>query len=237
MTAVDLIPQEMKLSQVRCRRLRFWLIVILLTVTFSGVWAGVKYLGYRKYTRMSRDTAQKQGDIQLEIQKLTQAKDELDSWQSRIVVLDELGRYPDFVGMFDYLSSRSPQLLYLDEIKITQLDSDGKGAGASLKLPDGAAMFELKNMAGSAAANGAGTIPRRPNIMRLKGQAVNYQAVADFLNILKASRFCRYTQLKHTSRVKFDERQTIAFEIECVLISIPNNTGIDYADKHETKNF
>ena len=104
--------------------------------------------------------------------------------------------------------------------------------------PPGANMFLLKKgtTADGAAANQTN---EPPIIMFLKGRALNYRAVADYLAMLRSADLFADTQLKRSGRLSAHasgDIGAIVFEIECQMVPRSSLMGIDYADIQETKN-
>ena len=81
--------------------------------------------------------------------------------------------------------------------------------------------------------------------MMVKGMALDYGAVADFLNVLRNSGFFRYVYLQRSGRNLGTARNggensrnslVVEFEIECPLMPVLSSARIDYADMQEPKN-
>ena len=96
MSGIDLIPNDMKISQIRNNRKRLWIVISVLTFMTASGYSTVKYLAYYNVMNTVKESQAKYDTVQLEVEKLSQAKNNLDRWKDRIAVMDELGRYPDY---------------------------------------------------------------------------------------------------------------------------------------------
>ena len=73
--------------------------------------------------------------------------------------------------------------------------------------------------------------------MCLKGRALHYQAVADFLTVLVDSGIFHDVKLNRTKRKNSDENSTVNFELECRFIPLPFVMSVDHANMQKTSNF
>jgi len=243
MTAVDLIPNEFKTTGLRRKRLRLWLLVVTATTIATLVWAALNYLTFRGEDQALQQLARQSQDIEASIAQLHRTKEQLDLWQDRIAVIDKLGRYPDYVAITGYLSQSSPQLIYLKEMKFSRSDSSAPTAALPRpsvppqSLPTGAKMFLLKdNQPPPDSTDATATDNTEPVLMALKGHSLDYQTVADYLNVLRDSDIFVGARLKHTKRRLGDSANTVNFEIQSILAPRRSSIGVDYADLQQTEN-
>ena len=227
MSQPDLIPREFRHDQQRKRRLRLWAVLLAATLCLNGAWAAYKYSLYRQADRDQKRTARQLDDIRANIQSLIQAKSEMDHWQDRVAVLDRMGRYPDYIGVLEFLARQSPEFLVLSEMSFGRLDqSDRK---ETLTLPKGAELFELAD------ASSAKGVDEQSIVMTLRGHGLDYQVVAEYMKLLRTSgRFVR-TQLIRSWRQPNSRVQGIEFEIACVLHPMHGQTGVEYADQQNSE--
>ena len=186
MVTADLIPDEFKTHEQRLKRLRLWILITVAGCCGAAAWAGVKYLSYRHEDKASYELVQQCQEIQNNIQQLNDAKKQLDLWQDRIAVYDKLGRYPNYARITDYLSRHSPSLVFLKELSFLQTDQKQSQTNiAKVPLPDSAKMFLLKKEPTAAAAPRYSTGP--VVTMFIRGRALDYQTVAEYLKTLRDS--------------------------------------------------
>ncbi|MCP4709820.1 MAG: hypothetical protein GY869_14450 [Planctomycetes bacterium] len=100
-----------------------------------------------------------------------------------------------------------------------------------------AEMFNTKDSQNSDNAKPA-LVKQEPILMFLSGHSVNYESVADFLNMLSSADLITKPQLKFSRRqlnASPDLKDIIEFEIEAQLTLIPSFPGVQYANLQKTK--
>jgi Tfp pilus assembly protein PilN len=222
-------------------------------------WGAVKYYTYHQTEAESIRFQEEFRKIQRNIQTLTQQKDHLDLWQDRYTMLMELDRYVNLEQITGHLAQHSPSLIYLEEMKFIPEQSGGGSVGAIPGTPGiaqtakGSRMFLLNQTAQgpgfaeteNTPETGKGT--KAPTLlMYLKGKAYNYQAVADYLTVLRNSRFFQHVHLKRSGRQTqgaspnketYAAAEIIEFEIECPVQPLHRPEGVNYASVSQTQNF
>jgi len=248
MVAIDLVPNDMKLGQARRKRLRLWIIVVLLVIISASMWSTIKYWNYRRATSVFRDSTQQYQEIQKEIETLSTAKNELDRWKDRIALLDEMGQYPNMVVIVNYLTQQVSPMVYFEEIGIAPAEKSAKDTNnTAVTLPKAAKMFLVNKNPGQTTSgsaqfsqnsntNSTGNMPKA-QMLYIKGKAVKYQDVADLMKTLSISGHYQNTCLKQTSRQMLGKSTVIEFEIECSLQLHPGSQGLNYANQYKTENF
>ncbi|MCK4628635.1 MAG: PilN domain-containing protein [Sedimentisphaerales bacterium] len=256
MVAVNLIPDKLILSQQRRKRMRYWFLVVGLVFCTISTLGILEYHSLCNADNSSRGITQKSRQLQEKFKELNQQKQQLDLWRDRFAVLTELDRYHNFVNIIGYLTRHSPELIYLKQMEITQISSETGSAQDRAPLAKGAKMFLInKSQVSSApvlktdAQDGSSQADRSASsgrmVMMVKGMALDYGAVADFLNVLRNSGFFRYVYLQRSGRnlglTRNPEKNSrdslvVEFEIECPLMPALSSARIDYADMQEPKN-
>jgi Tfp pilus assembly protein PilN len=239
MASVNLIPDERKINQQRHRRLRIWLVLTLIFTCTVTTWAAVKYFAYRNASQFTRNIAKQSQQIQEEIQSLKETKTQLDLWQNRYALLVELDHYVDFLKITGYLARHSPELVYLEEMDFSREDPKSGSSGASsqkLSLAKSAKMFLINNPQTDKSTGDDKSNRNQLMFMYLKGNALNYKAVADYLTVLNNSGFFYGAQLQRSGRKSDDSPGNIDFEIQCVVNPITSAMGTNYANMQQTKN-
>ena len=256
MITVNLIPDKLILRQQRGKRLRLWSLLMAVVFCVIFVWGVLKYHFLHNVDSSFHDITRKSQQLQEKFQALSRQKQQLDLWRDRFAVLTELDRYHNFVNIIGYLTRRSPELIYLEQMEITQISSKTGSARHRAPLAKGAKMFLIdKSQVSSAPALKPGAqdgssqadLPASSGrmVMMIKGMASDYSAVADFLNILRNSGFFRYVYLQRSGRnlgltrnpgENSRDSLVVEFEIECPLIPALSSARIDYADMQEPKN-
>jgi len=256
MVAVNLIPDKLILRQQRGKRLRFWSFLMAVVFCIIFAWGVLKYHFLHNADSSFHDITRKSQQIQEKFQALNQQKQQLDLWRDRFAVLTELDRYHNLVNIIGYLTRHSPELIYLEQMEITQISSEPGSAQHRGPLAKGAKMFLIDKLpvssapalkidaqAGSSQADQPALSGRM--VMMVKGMALDYGAVADFLNVLRNSGFFRYVYLQRSGRnlgltrnSKDNSRDSLVveFKIECPLMPALSSARIDYADMQEPKN-
>ena len=256
MVAVNLIPDKLILSQQRRKRMRYWFLMVGLVFCTISTLGILKYHSLCNADNSSRGITQKSRQLQGKFEELNQQKQQLDLWQDRFAILAELDRYPDFVNIIGYLTRHSPELVYLEQMKITQISPESGSTQHQVPLTKGAKMFLINKttapsttvsktaaQADSSQANQS-DLSRRM-VMRVKGMALDYGAVADLLNVLRNSGFFRYVYLQRSGRnlnlarngeESSQDSAIVEFEIEFPLMPALPSARIDYADMQEPKN-
>ncbi|MCK5271619.1 MAG: PilN domain-containing protein [Sedimentisphaerales bacterium] len=256
MVAVNLIPDKLILRQQRGKRLRLWSLLVAVVFCVIFIWCVLKYHFLHNTDSSFHDITRKSQQLQEKFQALSRQKQQLDLWQDRFAVLTELDRYHNFVNVIGYLTRHSPELIYLEQMEITEISSKTGSAQHQAPLAKGAKMFLIdKSPVSSAPAlksdvRAGSSQPDRPDssermVMMIKGMALDYGAVADFLNVLRNSGFFRYVYLQRSGRnlglARNPEENSrdslvVEFEIECPLMPALSSARIDYADMQEPKN-
>ena len=256
MIAVNLIPDKLILRQQRGKRLRFWSLLVAVVFCIIFTWGVLKYHFLHNADSSFLDITRKSQQLQEKLQALNQQKQQLDLWRDRFAVLTELDRYHNFVNIIGYLTRHSPELIYLEQMEITRISSETGSAQDRAPLAKGAKMFLInKSQVSSApvlktdAQDGSSQADRSASsgrmVMMVKGMALDYGAVADFLNVLRNSGFFRYVYLQRSGRnlglarngeENSRESLVVEFEIECPLMPALSSARIDYADMQEPKN-
>ena len=251
MVAVNLIPDKLILKQQRGKRLRFWSLLAAVVFCIIFTWGVLKYHFLHNADSSFRDITRKSQQLQEKFQALNQQKQQLDLWRDHFAVLAELDCYHNFVNIIGYLTMHSPDLIYLEQMEITQISSKIGSDQHQGPLAKGAKMFLIdKSLVSSAPApktdvQAGRSASSRRMVMMVKGMALDYGAVADFLNVLRNSGFFRYVYLQRSGRnlslARNGEEDSqdsliVEFEIECPLMPTLSSARIDYADIQEPKN-
>jgi len=256
MVAVNLIPDKLILRQQRRKRMRCWFLMVGLVFCIIFILGALKYYSLRNADNSFLDITLKSQQLQEKFKELNRQKQQLDLWQDRFVMLTELDRYPDFANIIGYLTRHSPELIYLEQMKITQSSPEAGSTQHQAPLAKGAKMFLINKTPApsttaqkTAAKTGSSQTGPSPSsqrmVMRIKGMALDYSAVADFLNVLRNSGFFRYVYLQRSGRnLNFarngeeglQDSSIVEFEIECPFMPALPSARIDYADMQETKN-
>jgi len=256
MVAVNLIPDKLILRQQRGKRLRLWSLLMAVVFCVIFIWGVLKYRFLHNADSSFHDITRKSQQLQKKFQALDQQKQQLDLWRDRFAVLTELDRYHNFVNIIGYLTRHSPELIYFEQMEITQISSETGSAQRQAPLAKGAKMFRIDKsqvssapalkadaQAGSSQADLPASAERM--VMTIKGMALDYGAVADFLNVLRNSGFFRYVYLQRSGRnldltrnpgENSRDSLVVEFEIECPLMPALSSARIDYADMQEPKN-
>ena len=256
MVAVNLIPDKLILRQQRGKRLRLWSLLVAVVFCVISIRGVLKYHFLYNADSSFHDITRKSQQLQEKFQALSRQKQQLDLWRDRFAVLTELDRYHNFVNVIGYLTRHSPELIYLEQMEITQVSSETGSAQHRVPLAKGAKMFLIDKSPVSSAPSlksdvrAGSSQPDRPDssgrmVMMIKGMALDYGAVADFLNVLRNSGFFRYVYLQRSGRnlglARNPEENSrdslvVEFEIECPLMPALSSARIDYADMQEPKN-
>ncbi|KPK78244.1 MAG: hypothetical protein AMJ79_00085 [Phycisphaerae bacterium SM23_30] len=219
MVAVNLTPDEFKTAQKRRQRLRFWVLMLLAVAITAGGWATMIYFDYRRANQTLHRITREYQDLQHTIKALGQVRNRLDLWQDRIALLNELNHYHDFVRVTDYLTQHSPDLIYLEQMKFWRPDKP-QSTDQPKTQSKAAHMFILKHGAEGEAVAATDT-NIEPIMISLKGRSVNYQAVADYLQMLSSADIIAGAQLKYSRRqsaLSSETGEIVDFEIEARLL-------------------
>ena len=222
MKQIDLTPQPLKMDLQRKKRLFVWVILAITALGVNTLWAGYKYWNVLESRHKQQQMAQRYNELQENIQSLIKAQSQLNRWRDRLVVLDKLGRYLDYVHLINFLTQKSPDLITLSDLEFRR-DKQGyaKKTMESAALPKGSEMFLIKN-APSAQSPTTQQMDLDPIVMTLKGQSVDHKTVADYLKILNTSGLFLNTQLVNSKRQNRASKTTINFEIKCVVSPFPS---------------
>ena len=238
MTDIDLTPDKMKASQLRRRRIRIWYAFLVLTIVATGAWTLINYLGYRRENHNAQLITQENQKLKDGIQSLSQVRSQIDLWQDRLALMQELDSYGDLVKITDYLTQQSPQLIYLDQMSFIHPEKTQNSTALTTTNKSAAAeMFNTKESPKTETANPA-PVKQEPILMSLTGHAVDYKSVADFLNTLSAAQLIAEPQLKFSRRqltAAPEMKDIIDFEIEAQLVLTPSFPGVHYANLQKTK--
>ncbi len=229
MNTVNLVPDDIKLTQIRQRRLRYWCVITLVTVLLTAGWVTIKYLNYHKMVQSAHLLSQQANKVQQEINDLEKTRQKLDRWQDQFMLMDALGKYPDYIAITGFLAQHCPAFVYLDEMEIIlpdKLANNNSNSSIPNRIP-GAKMFVLKqnvaskgkkSTAKSLSAKGKSDQIAQTNeyyVLHIKGHAVRNDDVAVLLSSLQKSKLFCNVQLKSTKRQERNKIVTIVFDIEC----------------------
>jgi len=237
MAGVDLVPDEFKIGRQRHRRMCWWMVLILVVGCAAGAASAVKYLVWLRQDRAAKKVAAEYEELQKDIERLNRERNRLHTWQNQLALLGELGQYVNFATITSFLAQNTPSLIYLETMDFICPDpmSSG-GSGQTGSLPKSAQMFLVKE------TSSAETSPASIDSLQmfLKGRAFHYQAVANYLTVLRSTPFFQDVNLKRTWRPPgkaSGQAETIRFEIQCRLIPVRIDQGVKYATMPQTQNF
>jgi hypothetical protein len=236
MSGVDLVPDEFKIGHQRHRRIRYWMALILVVCCAAGVVSGAKYLVYLREDRAAQEIAADYDELQRDIENLNRERTQLNSWQNQLALIQELGQYVDYVELTSFLAQNTPRLIYLETMDFVSPDPIKSKSSSPPPLPKSAQMFMLKETASASPARDSHSSVN----MFLRGRAFNYQAVADYLTILRATPYFAAVDLKRTWRPQGNskvESESIQFEIQCRILPMQIRKGVQYAAMPQTQNF
>jgi len=239
MIAVDLTPEKLKTGLLQQKRFHRWAIIVLFITGMAISWTTIKYLTLIRENAAFCSTKEQYQNISNRVQELQQMKSQLERWRKRIVVLDQLGSYCNYVRITDYLAQYSPELVYLEEMKFSHPESAASSASTNPSRPDSlpksAKMFILNSDKPDAMS--ANKKVNNDTMLFLKGWALNHKAVADYLTSLRTSKMFASVKLIHSRRESSEPGGIVDFEIEGILIPAESLLGVDYADMQQTQNF
>lgn len=234
MKQIDLTPKSLKLDLQRKKHLIFWVILTFAAVGVNLLWAGYEYWNYLKANTQQQQTTQHYNELQENIRSLIQTQSQLNRWENRLVVLDKMGQYSNYVFLTDFLSQKSPELITLTELDFRREKKGYSDHNIDTKvLPKSAKMFLLKTSAPSATPQ----TDLDPTVMTLKGKSVNHKIVGDYLEILNSSGLFLKTQLVRSKRQARNAKIMIEFEIKCILTPFEIMNETDYATTTQLKTF
>ena len=237
MAGVDLVPEEFKISRQRHRRMRYWMALIVVVFCAAGALSGVKYLLCLRQDRTAKKVAAEYEELQKDIERLNRERNQLNTWQSQLALLGELGQYVDFLTVTSFLAQNTPSLIYLETMDFISPNAMQSGLSGPIEsLPKSAQMFLVKETS-STDTSQASTDSLN---MFIKGKAFHYQAVADYLTVLCSTPFFQDVNLIRTWRPPgraLGQSETIRFEIQCRLIPVRIGKGVQYAAMPQTQNF
>ncbi|MBN1764451.1 MAG: PilN domain-containing protein [Sedimentisphaerales bacterium] len=243
MTPINLIPDDVKNSQQRQWRQRFWSVLFVLAFCIMCGWVVIKHVSCASYEESTKTLSQKSQQLQEEIKTLNRTRDQLEQWQNRYALLTELDRYTDFLAITGYLSRHSPDLIYLEEMKFSHDEkTTAAGARGAQTTAPGASMFQIRD---NSPDSSGGPAPDIQITMFLKGKAFNYAAVSDYMVILQNSGYFSQVHLKNTGRKQMalqsknpqESVVSIDFVIEGTLNPVIESEVFNYAHMQETQNF
>ncbi len=212
MTSVNLIPEDLKIQKQRKTRLRLWVLFTAMLAVVLLLGSGYLYWDLLRIDKNVLHALQQHQEVQGEITTLQQSETELAVWQDQLVLLHQLGAYPDLLSMIDFLSKQTPEMIYLDKLNFTHRENKTGGVSSSdTALPQSAAMFRInpEAIAPAESPNPAGLI------VELEGQALDYQVIADYLIVLRSSGIFTQVHLKRSWRESQQDTDTVRFTIEC----------------------
>ncbi len=232
---INLLPDKHQIIRDRQKRLRIWLALSLLTFAVITAWTGIKYYGCYHAGQTTRHLITHMSEIRQEMNTLQQAKAELDICRDRYMLLAELEQYYDFAFIIDFLSRFTPDMVYLQSLKVTS-ELERQTAPLAIEmpsLPPGADMFMLRQQTESDPET-----PRQSDAvyLQVKGTALNYEVIADYLKTLRASCFFQTVELARGSRTDGDMSPTVDFIINCTLWPTTVFSEIQHAYMQKTKN-
>jgi len=236
MTGVDLIPDEFKIGHQRHRRTRYWMVLILIIFCAAGAFSGAKYLVCLREDRAAATIAATYEELQIDIERLSRERNQLNTWQSQLALLGELGQYVDFVTVTSFLAENTPSLIYLETMDFVCPDPISSSSEPTPTLPKSSQMFLLKESSSTTVS----PVSIHSVNMYLRGRALHYRAVADYLTVLRSTPFFQDVELKRTWRPQggaSGASKAIRFEIQCRLIPTKTGRGEHYATMPQTQNF
>ncbi len=239
MPNIDLTPKSLKANQCRKKRFVIWVILLIMVLLGNAGWLGYRYVINLKINDDYVLAMNEYQTIQNNMQQLIKARSQLEQWQDRIVLFDKMGRYFDYVFILKYLSDYTPELLVLTDIKFMRPKKDDEMDDfyEQPKLPPAASMF-LVNQPGQEQKSEKNDLVEIDNsmVMTIQGNALDYDIVADYIEMLRNSKLFVKTKLVNSKRSE-QKNQSVDFEIECFLsvLSIPDR--LENADITKTKNF
>lgn len=230
---MDLTPKPLKLKQQRKQHFFAWMVMAIAALAFNGLWAGYSYWSYYQASSNHEKSRLHYEQLQDNIKTLNNARNDLLRWRNRLVVLDKLGRFPDYTYITDYLTQNCPEMIFLSDLAF-QHAKHGYSTNSiqDASLPKSAKMFRLNSDTAH-----TDSVSSKESIitMSIKGHSINHQHVADFLRILKASRLFLNAQLIESKRLLRSQEDRIVFEIKCMLSPYSMVENPDYANKDQTQ--
>lgn len=236
MIGVDLIPDEFKISHLRHRRMKYWMALIVVVFCAAVVFSTTKYIVCLKEGQVARKIVAEYNQLKNDIDRLNQEKNQLDAWQSQLALIGTLGQYVDFVQVTSFLAKNTPEMIYLETMDFVCPDPAQNSAGPAASPPKSSNMFILKETSPSETA----AVSTSSIDMFVRGRALHYQVVADYLTTLRSNSLFQNVQLKRSWRPKGKSSAapgSIQFEIQCGLMATRIGQGEHYANLPETKNF
>jgi len=240
MTAVNLVPEELKLSHRRRRRLRVWVTALSGLLIVAVALSYGRYLTYARQQRALRRIEQQCQTVEQEIQTLQNAQDELARWQSRLALLRELAGYANLSVATAFLARESPALAYLEELRFeprekSAVPAPASGGSAAAKAGE---MFQLRSQTAETSLSPNSLAPANLRL-HLRGRAATPEAVAEYLLVLRAADLFGDVRLLQVRRAAAGGgEESVQFEIEADLLAGRSTPpGIDYADLPTTTSF
>ena len=247
MANINLIPEELRLDQIRRRRLRFWIIVVGCCLFVAAVWSGWRYHSYLRAKRAWREADSGLQSIEEKMQSVASAENLLLRWQGRLALQRRLNRYPDIGAVTGYLASRSPQEVYLSQLGFgVEKEETDNPIRQPIAVPKMGQMFMLGTP--SAPISPALQPPSEPEvkqivadvtdssfILELNGHALEYRFISDLLNVLDRAGVFHQEQLKRAARAP-GAADEVDFDIECIIMPRSLDVGVQHADMRETQN-
>ena len=248
MAAVNLIPDDLKIEQIQRKRLRIWILFVLAFAAASSAWCVAKFVSCKREKLSLENISRKNDQINEKILNLNEEKKQLDFWQNQFVLLADMDQYHNFRDIIDSLARISPEMIYLEKMKFSHNEQDSINtelANQNTEIPKVAKMFLTKKPENDEHKFEKQTEPTM--YLSLIGTGLNYNAVADYLCVLRNMEFFHKIELKHTGRIsKTNNTATnnnyqydlnaVWFEIKCYLKTTISTVGVDYADMPKTKN-
>ena len=247
MVAVNLIPDDLKIEQIQRKRLRIWILVVLAFAAASSAWCIAKFVSCKREKLSLENISRKNDQISEKIQNLNEEKKQLDFWQNQFVLLADMDQYHNFRDIIDSLAQISPEMIYLEKMNFYTDEQEFNTTGLTneqTEMPKVAKMFLTKESKNDEHKLENQTEP--PIYLSLIGTGLNYNAVADYLWVLRDMKFFHNVELKRTGRKSYAPNSTtnnnksdlnaVRFEIECTMKPTISTVGVDYADLPKTKN-
>ena len=209
---LNVMPSDLKLGQKRVLRMRWWVIVCLLGILANLSWVSYHYFLYARQKQVNRVHEDQKTQVEARISSLSQATRQLKQWETRLLVLDELRRFPDYSLITGFLAQYCPDYLVL-----TRLDFsiDEKLAAALAEAPKpkpstGAALFNVNQQ-------NPATLPtpdfKEAMSVRIDGYAADYKTVSDFYRTCRDAGLFLDVRLRRTWRQTLRSEQLVYFEM------------------------
>ncbi len=222
MFVLDLTPDDLKESQVRRSRVHLWIAVLASLVLGILCAAGIYIVQWKKEQNILQSFQQELQSVQSRITALSQTQNQLDLWRDRIAVLAQLGLYPEYVRILDFLQKETPESIYLSKLEFIHPEKSSADSSAvafpAPALPKSAQMFLVKNQLIPSDGQSPVNPAFRSTQMTLLGKAIEHESVATYLHTLQSSEWFTRVRLLHSRRQIVNQDSMIEFEIQCILV-------------------